>query len=73
MDKEVKNALIQNVIYVTGMVALALITKKVMQPDFGRTLRMRGALAIKRTADAQVKSWERVAATAATAYQKARV
>lgn len=73
MDKQTKDAIVQNVVYVAGMILLAVVTKKVMQPDFGRTLKMRGALVVKKTADAQVKHWEHVAASAATAYQKARI
>lgn len=72
MNQSNRDALIQELITVAGAIAVIIISKKVMTPDFGNALKMRAALAVKKTADAQVEIWQKVAGNAATVYQKAR-
>lgn len=54
------------------LVALA-VQRYLADPDALRLLSMRGSLAVKRVADAQVSVWQRVSATAATSYHRARL
>ena len=68
-----RDALIQQVIEIGGFLVMLWVAKKVMQPDFTRALRMRGALTVKRIADAQSETWRHVAGSAATSYNKARI
>lgn len=49
------------------------IQRGVSGPDVGRTLKMRGARAVKGFADGQVEAWSGISAMAATAYQRARL
>jgi hypothetical protein len=54
------------------LVALA-VQHYMANPDALRLLSMRGSLAVKRVADAQVSVWQRVSAAAATSYHRARL
>jgi hypothetical protein len=54
------------------LVALA-VQRYFSRPDAFRTLGMRGSLLVKRVADVQVTAWQKVSATAATSYHRARL
>lgn len=49
------------------------LAKKMMQPNFGASFRMRGALLVKKVAQNQADAWQVVATNAANSYQKARL
>lgn len=74
MNDRNRDKLIGELISIGGLVVSLWITKKVAaNPDFMRTMRMKTALLVKRVADSQVSTWEKVSAEAATLYQKARI
>lgn len=68
-----REAVVEQLIQIGGFLVMMWVAKKVMQPDFSRALRMRGALTVKRIADVQSETWRRVAENAATTYNKARI
>lgn len=74
MNDRNKEQLIGEVISLTGLVLSIWLTKKMASnPDFGRTVRMKGALIVKRVADREISFWQEISAKSATFYQKARV
>lgn len=58
---------------IAGFLVMMWLAKKAMSPDFGRGLKMRSALFVKKVADSQAQSWQTVASQAANVYNKARV
>lgn len=73
MNSETKEIYVGTLVNIIGVVAMVWVSRKLTQPDFGRMVKMRMALQIKRLADGQVMVWQRVASNAATSYNKARV
>lgn len=68
-----KELYVRSLVDLASFVVMLYVAKKLMQPDVARTLKMRGALMVKRVADRQVDTWGKLSRSAATAYQKARV
>ncbi len=55
---------------VAGAVALVFVARTLDNPDFGRSMKMGGALALKRFAAGQVDWWQSIADKAGTVYNR---
>lgn len=73
MDKNKGDAVFQQVVEIGGFLLMMYLGKKAMSPDFGRMLRMRTLLTVKRFADGQAEAWQAIASKAASGYNKAKV
>lgn len=66
--------LILALLFTAGMAYLSVaIQRGASGPDVTRSVRMRGAKAVKLYADGRISWWSDVSARAATAYQRARL
>lgn len=70
---DVRDIVIPQLVELAFAVGTLYLLKKMHGPDAFRTLRMRGALLMKRFADNQANMWSAVSTHAATSYQKARL
>ena len=81
MDEEVKETAKREtarqavilIFSVVGSVAMVYLARKTSDPDLFRTVKMAGALKVKRVAQRQVDWWQDVADRAATVYQRERL
>ena len=58
---------------VLGTAGMLYVLRKFDRPDAGRTIKMAGALKVKRFANKQVDFWQNIADKAATTYQRERL
>lgn len=73
MNERDKEYLIRELISAGSMLVTLWIIKKMHSADTGRTIKMMVSRAVKRIAQDQADSWQKVADIAATSYQKARL
>lgn len=69
---DTKGEIIKAVIGVATTVITYYLARKMMQPDFARSVHMKSALTLKRVAQRNADAWQHIADNAATAYQNAR-
>ena len=70
--RKIVNELLYSGISIATTLATYYLVKKLMQPDFTNTMRMRVALTVKHVAQQQADSWQTVADHAGTMYNRVR-
>jgi hypothetical protein len=73
VEQKKTDVLVREAISLTSFLVSLYIMRVLMKPDFARNFKMRGALLVKHAAQKQADSWQTVANTAATSYNKCRL
>lgn len=73
MNPREQEIIFEKVVELGFAVLTLLVLRKLMRPDFGIMVKMRGAQAVKRMAQSQADAWQEVADHAATVYAKVRM
>lgn len=70
---ETTQELINHAIGLTFTLLGLYLMRKMQNPEFGISIRMRAALLVKTVAQSQADAWQAIAGSAATSYNKCRL